>query len=99
MYYFEGIKEFKTLVGNLENDLQELIGDTKIMFAMKKGTSIGNLLLKNKILCAEPSPSNENQKCNEPGCRQCPLVNIQQKLTINNKSISIPIPLIAKQGM
>ena len=48
------------------------------------------LLVKNKTLCAEPSPNNENQKCNGPGCRQCPLVNTQQKLTINNKNISIP---------
>ena len=37
-----------------------------------------------------------NQKCNGPGCLQCPLVNTKHKLVINNTNISIPSTLNCK---
>ena len=96
VHYFEGIQEFKTLVRNLEEDFRQLIGETRVMFALKKGTSIGNALVRNKALCAEPTTRTENQKCNAPGCLQCPLVNEEHQLTINNTNIKIPRSLNCK---
>ena len=76
--------------------MKQLIGNTRIMFAIKKGSSIGNTLVRNKALCIENSPINSNQKCNAPACQQCPLVNTEQKMTINNTTISIPKSLNCK---
>ena len=36
LYYFDGLKEFKQLVYQLESDLKLIIGDVKIVFATKK---------------------------------------------------------------
>ena len=58
-----------------------------IMFAIKKGSSLGNMLVQNKKLCTYPN-SDPGQKCNGPGCRQCPLVNESPKLCINGTSIT-----------
>ena len=91
LYYFDGIQEFKSIVNDLKDDFQQLIGNTRIMFAMKKGSSIGNSLVRNKALSAvTPVINGFTQKCNATGCQQCPLVNPEHKLTINNNKISIP---------
>ena len=50
MYYFDGIQEFRSVVNDLKDDFKQLIGNTRIMFAMKKGSSIGNSLVRNKAL-------------------------------------------------
>ena len=84
IYYFEGIHEFKSMVRDLQADIQQLIGDTRVMFAIKKGSSVGNMLVRNKALCDTISTNNSNQKCNAPGCQQCPLVNAEKKMVINN---------------
>ena len=95
LHFFEGIEEFKGLIHGLKNDFRQLIGDTRVMLAMKKGQSIGNSLIRNKALCIE-TQVNQNQKCNSPGCRQCPLVNTQHKLTINDTKLSVPQSLDCK---
>ena len=50
MYFFDGIKEFKEQIQSLDEDFKQLIGDTKLMIATKKGSTIGNSLVKNKQL-------------------------------------------------
>ena len=52
LYYFDGIQEFKSIVNDLKDDFQQLIGNTRIMFTMKKGSLIGNSLARNKTLSA-----------------------------------------------
>ena len=75
---------------------KQLIGETKVMFAMKKGTSLGNSLVQNKALCLKTLTNSSNQKCGAPGCRQCPLVNTERRFTINDTNISIPTSLNCK---
>ena len=75
IYFFEGLQEFKSMVRGMQEDFEQLIGNTKVMFATKKGSSIGNTLVRNKALCEPTSVDNNNQKCNVRGCKQCPLVN------------------------
>ena len=96
LHYFEGINQFKSMIRDLQGDFKQLIGDTTVIFGMKKGTSIGNSLVRNKALCTETPSNIGNQKCNAPGCRQCPLVNTQHQITINNTNISIPRSLNCK---
>ena len=94
--FFEGLQEFKTMINNLQNDIKQLIGDTRIMFAVKKGSSIGNSFVRNKALCTQDPTTAQNQRCNAPGCQQCPLVNTEKKFTINDINISIPASLNCK---
>ena len=96
IHYFEGVKAFKDLVHELREDFSQLIGNTKVMFAMKKGTSVGASLVRNKALCDELPTDVGNQRCNAQGCQQCPLVNTEHKLCINNTNISIPRSLNCK---
>ena len=36
VHFFDGVAEFKSMVRSLNNEIQQLIGDTRIMFAFKK---------------------------------------------------------------
>ena len=51
---------------------------------------IGNELIHNKALCFSKSLEDDNQRCNAPGCLQCPLVNPEKRIVINNSNISVP---------
>ena len=48
--YFQGISEWKSLLKGVDSEFKQLIGDTCIMLAMKKGSRIGNMAVKNKQL-------------------------------------------------
>ena len=95
LHYFDGITDFKSVVKSLSNEFRELIGDTRIMFAMRKNSSIGNTLVRNKqlSLCNDMA---EGQKCNARGCRQCPLVLEKEKIIVNGSSVNIPRSLNCK---
>ncbi len=95
IHYFEGVTEFKSVVRSLDNEIKELIGDTKIMFAMRKRSSIGNMLVRNKQLSFQNEAA-VGQKCNARGCRQCPLVIDKQKVTVNGVTVNIPHNLNCK---
>ena len=95
VHYFEGIADFKEVVHSLNNEIKQLIGDTRIMFAMKKRSSLGNTLVRNKQLSISNIMSN-NQRCNANGCLQCPLVNKEKKLIINQNNIVVPYHLNCK---
>ena len=82
VFFFNGLPEFKSVVSSLSDEFRQLIGDTRIMFAVKKGSSLGNILVQNKKLCINPSTT-LSQKCNGPGCLQCPLLNCSPNLLIN----------------
>jgi len=64
-------------------DLKSVIGDTKIIMAVKKNPSIGNTVVRNKRITTD-LPQLENQKCGATSCMQCPLVNTNNTVTINN---------------
>ena len=48
LQYFDGITDFKSVVKSLSDEFRELIGDARIMFVMRKNSSIGNTLVRNK---------------------------------------------------
>ena len=86
IHYFEELKEFRNILKVSERDIQTLIGDTKIVMAIKKNPSIGNTVVKNKQLC-EIQMDLESQRCGTPNCRQCPLVSTSNQITINNTTV------------
>ncbi len=95
VHYFAGISELKDVINSLSDEFHSLIGDTRIIVAMKKGSSIGNSVVRNKQLSINESIS-DSQRCNGPGCRQCPLTNDKTHLVINGKPIRIPHHLNCK---
>ena len=96
LYYFEGLPEFKLVIRHLENDIKQLIGDNQITFAIKKGCSIGNMVIRNKSL-GEINTFTNDQKCKSQGCLQCPLVNTDKKVSVNNNIVTIPHNLNCKK--
>ena len=89
VHHFDGIKEFKGVLRSLENELKSLIGDVRIMFAIKKRSSIGNSVVLNKKLSFS-TVTYTNQRCNGAGCRQCPSTTTKTHITINNQVVSLP---------
>ena len=96
VHHFDKLKDFKAVVHSLNKEIKELIGDTRVMFAIKKHGSLGNMMVQNKQLSIKPNTLTNNQKCNAPGCRQCPLVNKEHRLVINGIPLVIPRSLNCK---
>ena len=63
-------------------DLRQIIGDTKIIMAVKKNPSIGNTVVMNKFLSSDEQIL-DNQKCGATNCMQCPLVNTNTAINVN----------------
>ncbi len=95
LFYFDGFSEFKKIISDSSTELQQLIGETKIVMAVKKNPSIGNKLVKNKLFSTEQTQL-PNQKCNSTNCEQCPLVNTSSSVTVNNSCIRLPKTLNCK---
>ena len=83
LFFFNELKSFKSILKDSEADLQTIIGDTKIIMAVKRNPSIGNTVMKNKGLSSIEEEF-ESQKCGATNCLQCPLVNINNTTTVNN---------------
>ena len=82
IFHFKDIKEFKKILFDARDDIQQAIGDTKIVMAVKKNPSIGNSVVRNKQISTE-NRELIDQKCRGPGCLQCPLVNTDSTITVN----------------
>ena len=95
VHYFDGITEFKNMVNSLKNEITDLIGENKVMFAMKKKSSVGNMLVRNKQLSLQRHVF-KNQMCNSRGCLQCPLNNTRTRFVINGKTVTVPQHLNCK---
>ena len=94
VHFFDGVAEFKSMVRSLNNKIQQLIGDTRVMFALKKNSSIGNRVVRNKQISFPISVT--DQHCNGRGCRQCPQVNNERVVEINGSTLRIPRHLNCK---
>ena len=95
IHYFSGILEFKKMVKNMGNKFQQLIGDTRVILATKKRSSIGNVFVRNKQLSIVNTAS-DTQRCNARGCLQCPLSNEKNKVSVNGDMVRIPRHLNCK---
>ena len=86
LFYFKGFNEFKKIITDSSAELQQIIGETKIVMAVKKNPSIGSRFVQNKQLSVEEIQL-PNQKCNATNCNQCPLVNTSKTIMVNNKRV------------
>ena len=82
LFYFKDLYSFKKILADNKDDLQQIIGNTKIIMAIKKNPSIGNTTVRNKLLSFEDKQL-INQKCGATNCLQCPLVNTSATATVN----------------
>ena len=65
------------------------MGDVRIIFEIRKGRSIGSIVVKNKGVSIEVNSNGLDQKCNAPGCMQCPLVSNANHLKVNNRKTNV----------
>ena len=86
IFHFDEINSFKKIIFDAKNDLQQAIGDTKIIMAVKKNPSIGNSVVRNKQLSTIETIK-QNQSCQASNCLQCPLVNTNNNIYVNNKQV------------
>ena len=95
VHFFNKLSEFKAVLHSLSEVFMNLIGDTRIILALKKGSSIGNNMVRNKQLSA-PNFEVDSQHCNGRGCMQCPQILEENELWINGKYLRIPNSLNCK---
>ena len=90
--YFKDLNALKLILKNCEKDLKLLIGDTRVIFAARKQTSIGNRVVRNSAICDIPDNSNnDHQRCGISRCKSCPqILTGGSTLTINGQILKIP---------
>ena len=49
LFYFDGINKLKKIISDFSTELQQIVGETRIVMAIKKNPSIGTNLLKTKF--------------------------------------------------
>ena len=86
LFYFKEIRRFRKILRDSEEDLKSIIGKTKIIVAVKKNPSIGNTVVRNKNLSTTEHQL-VSQKCGASNCRQCPLVNTDPQIFVNNMKL------------
>ena len=86
IFFFDEINAFKKIIYEFKNDLVQAVGDTKIIMAVKRNPSIGNTVVQNKQI-SMLSQIKPDQRCQGPGCLQCPLVNTNNNVNVNNMQV------------
>ena len=89
--YFQEVNKLKTLVRNIEDDINQLCGNTRVIFALQKHPSIGNGVVRNRRLSegeldSLPSSSSDrtSQACGAKCCKLCPLLfSFDDEIIIN----------------
>ena len=71
--YMREIPELRKVLKETERIVQPVLGDTTFKVATRKGTSIGNRVLRNSAIGKAPvgSSNRETQKCTSSGCKCC----------------------------
>jgi hypothetical protein len=100
--FFKEVQQLKTLVRNMEGDIQQLCGETRIIFALQKHPSIANSVVKNRklsegTLTTSDSCSRTTQACLARGCKLCPLLfKLDETITINGERLVLDSKLSCK---
>lgn len=85
----------KRVVAELQDDINQLIGPTRITFAARKRRSIGNRVLRNGAICNQPRAVNDDgswsQRCNGTRCQSCKLMaEVGEVFVINGMDLKVP---------
>jgi hypothetical protein len=85
----------KSLVRNIENDIKQLCGNIRIIFALQKHPSIGNGVVRNRGLGEGDSDSRDDsirtsQACGSKACKLCPLLfRLDEDIIINGVRLKL----------
>ena len=91
--YMREIPELKKVLKETERIVQPVLGDTTFKVATRKGTSIGNRVLRNSAIGKAPvgSSNQETQKCTGSGCKCCRHMGRSgDTFNINNGELTVP---------
>ena len=108
--YFQEIDELKKIVRLFNPDIQRICGDLQVTFALRKASSIGDRVVRNRRLSdssapgnpppepeEEPEPVARSHKCEVSGCRTCPYVfNSKDCIMINGIRLLLDFTLNCK---
>ena len=102
--YFKEVKELKKLVHSMKDDIAALVGETRIIFALKKHESVKDNVVRNRALSRGITKTNssvernpETQACGGKGCKTCPLVyGPKEKVMVNGKEVILDSKLSCK---
>ena len=100
--FFKEIDQLKQLVHSVGEDIKQLCGDVKLTFAVRKQSSIGNVVLKNKHLGDRPQTPDiafgpNDQKCGGRGCLTCPyLFDFKDDIIVNGFKVYLDFKLTCK---
>ena len=99
--YFHEVKKLKTLVNDMKDDINQLCGETRVIFALKKHQSISNKVVRNRKLSGGSDGVNvedkQSQTCGARGCMTCPLLfNFDQDIVINGDMLVLDKQLTCK---
>ena len=102
--YFKEVKELKKLVHSMKDDIAALVGETRIIFALKKHESVKDNVVKNRALSRGTTGTNistgrypETQACGGKGCKTCPLLfSSGEKVMVNGKEVILDSKLSCK---
>ena len=92
--HFSEMPQLKSVLKELEPDIEALLGPTQITVASKKGCSIGNRVLRNSAICRTPAENNSEwtQKCKAPRCRTCRhMCRAGEEFVVNGQKLVVPI--------
>ena len=98
--YFKELDEIQKFVNSVEPDIKLLsITDLQITFAIRKQQSIGNVIVRNRILSeTKPEVTTEigsrSQKCGKARCKNCPfLLESYENITVNSEPLLLDFSL------
>ena len=108
--YFQEIDELKKIVRLFNPDIQRICGDLQVTFALRKASSIGDRVVRNRRLSdssapetpplepeEEPEPVARSHRCEGSGCRTCPYVfNYKDCIMINGMRLFLDFNLNCK---
>lgn len=100
--YFPEIKKLKTVINKAKDDIKHIIGDCRIIYALKKHEAIERLVVKNRNLGTKQPVSKFfgpkiSQVCNGPGCETCPiLAHFNEALVVNGQELILDQSLTCK---
>ena len=100
--YFPEIKALKSAVNKVKNDIKHVVGDCRVIFALKKHDAIHQLTVKNRKLGTQQAVTKHfgpkiSQACNGKGCYTCPILfRFNDKLVVNGQDLLLDHSLTCK---
>ena len=89
--FFKEHNQIRKLFKEIQPDINSIIGDTRIIFVLRKGPSIGNLLTHNRQVCTSVDKVNapKDQRCLMARCMTCGLMNRNETASTNGTSVKL----------